>query len=224
MSKPNDFIISDHIIESNNQYLIGLKPFGMPIQVDPTGDISFTQVISGYCKHPVHVNTRLDRPVGGVTLFSKSQKAHKAFASSEIKKTYLAIVEGQIKENTFSLAQRLGHDAKSKKAFISEDENLPLCTIDCEVLHRYDRYTLVKVHLVSGKFHQIRCQLASYGHPIKGDVKYKARRSNKDRSIHLFSYKIEFIHPISSKKQTYEAPLPQTDALWMAAGELLKKN
>lgn len=215
----NEQQISDRIVINNNQFLVVDKPFGLPVQGDLTQDVSLAQIVGNYCKHPVHLNTRLDRPVGGLTLFSKSKKAHKHFANDNVQKTYLAIVEGVLKSPRTTLINRIGHDAKQKKAFIVEDEKLPLCELQYEVLLHFDRYTLLQVKINSGKFHQIRCQLANIGHPIKGDVKYKARRSNKDKGIHLFSYKLAFSHPITHKQQIIEATIPEHDALWKASKE-----
>lgn len=221
MSIIKDFKLSDRILETNNQFLVVDKPFGWPVQKDLTEDVSLAQIVGNYCKHPVHLNTRLDRPVGGLTLFSKSPKAHKHFASDKLVKTYLAIVEGVLDTPTTILQNRIGHDAKNKKAFISNDENLPYCQLQYEVLHTYDRYTLLKIEISSGRFHQIRCQMAHLGFPIKGDVKYKARRSNKDKSIHLFSYQLQLTHPVSLKPQVFTADIPEHDALWALAKEII---
>ena len=82
---------------------------------------------------------------------------------------------------------------------------------------RSDRYTLLEVQLLTGRHHQIRCQLAAMGCPIRGDLKYGARRSNPDGSISLLSRRVEFVHPVSKELITAESPLPD-DPLWEAFG------
>jgi len=82
------------------------------------------------------------------------------------------------------------------------------------MLSRGDHYSLLEVQLLTGRHHQIRCQLSKIGCPIKGDLKYGARRSNPDGSISLLSRRVEFVHPVSQQPIVVEAPLPDSDSLW----------
>lgn len=82
-----------------------------------------------------------------------------------------------------------------------------------KVIGRSERYTLVEVQLLTGRHHQIRCQLAKIGCPIKGDLKYGARRSNPDGSISLLAHKVEFVHPVSKERISAVSPVPE-DRLW----------
>ena len=89
-------------------------------------------------------------------------------------------------------------------------------------LLKLDRYSLLEIEMNSGRFHQLRSQCAHLGHPIKGDVKYGARRSNKNRSIHLHSYEIRFMSR-SLKEEVFQADLPKNDDLWGLINEKLNR-
>ncbi len=218
------FRISNQIIESNNQFLLANKPFGIPVQDDLTEDSSWTAMVRNYCKHKVHLITRLDRPVGGITLFSKSAQGNVHLNNSKLIKRYIAIVEGKLEAKDWTtLSNQLFHDTKLKKAFINPKRG-QTAELKYRSLQVLERYTIVEVELISGRFHQIRAQLAHLGHAIKGDVKYGARRSNKDRSIHLFAYHIELTHPVSQKSMQFQATLPSHDALWLSAFNFLNEE
>ncbi len=177
---------------------------------------------------------RIDRPVGGVVLFAKTSKAltrlNDMLRQGEIHKTYWALVEGHPEKEEDTLTDYLVSDGRINKTFVStpgkpeaqksgqgkpeakkSGQGKPeakKATLHYKTIARGDRYTLLEVNLLTGRKHQIRCQLANIGHPIKGDLKYGARRSNPDGSISLLARRIEFTHPVSKEPLSVEAPLP----------------
>ena len=185
---------------------------------------------------------RLDRPVSGLVVFARTSKAltrlNKMFAEKEqVKKTYWAIVEkrkvegekrkvegGKWKEdsNEWQTAEHwLVRNEKQNKsyAYQTEKPNSKKAILKYRMLAKGDNYDLLEVQLMTGRHHQIRCQLSTLGYPIKGDLKYGAKRSNPDGSISLNAHRIEFIHPVSKEKICLESPLPD-DNLW----KTLKKS
>ena len=203
------------------------KAPGVPVQPDQTGDMSLLQLAEIYCKRRVHAVTRLDRPASGLNLFGKIPDdvvyARDLAAKGKLEKVYIAIVEGVVENKKASLSNFLFHNTKAKKAEISEEEKegYKKADLDYEVIAETDNYSILKVQIETGRFHQIRAQLAHMGHSIKGDVKYGARRANKDRSIHLLCYSIKFKVKASSKEIHSFAELNQEDALWALTNEKL---
>lgn len=220
--------ISDYILFNQNQFIIANKPAGISSTQDLTEGLSMQEMISAYCKHDVHPITRIDRPVSGVALFAKKKSAAQLLTEQikgrHISKVYLALVEGSVAKDEDTIIQYLSK--KGNKAYLSDAESGgKKSEMSYRVIDRMDNYTLLEVKTKTGRFHQIRAQLSAIGHPIKGDVKYKARRKNKDRSIHLHAYNIELSHPVSGEKVSVTAPIPQTDGLWKAAAEIVvQKN
>ncbi len=115
----------------------------------------------------------------------------------------------------FEATHYLVRNEKQNKSYAYDHEvpHSKKAMLRYRVLATGDRYHLVEIQLLTGRHHQIRCQLAALGCPIKGDLKYGARRSNPDGGISLQSHRIEFIHPVSKKLISIEAPLPH-DPLW----------
>ena len=180
----------------------------------------------------LHLLTRLDRPVSGLVFFSKRSEFNKHYQALQerdaVEKEYIAIVEGQVPDDMMGL-KKLDHfhvhDKKNLKARISDEQtaNFRLISLEYEVIENLDNYTVLKVILRRGRFHQIRAQLAHLGYPVKGDVKYGARRGNKNRSIHLHSYRLRFKN-MAGDKRNFEAPLPEGDSLWEVVNNLLIKR
>jgi len=183
------------------------------------------------------VTHRLDRPTSGVVLFARTSKAltrlNEMFReksavspqSSAIQKTYWAIVQGAPKQAEARLENWLIRDEKLNKTFIAKtkdrfaegqktiDKNVKWAALTYKTLVRGEHYSLLEVNLETGRHHQIRCQLAAIGCPIKGDLKYGAKRSNPDGGICLHARKIEFIHPVKKEQICITAPIPD-DSLW----------
>ena len=163
---------------------------------------------------------RLDRPVSGVVVFAKTSKAlarlNAMFAKhDEVRKTYWALTKKRPEVEQGTLMHWLVRNEKQNKsyAYDAERPNSKKAILNYKVIGSTDRYTLIEVELLTGRHHQIRCQLAKIGCPIKGDLKYGAERSNPDGSISLLARKVEFVHPVSKELIMIEAPLPD-DALW----------
>lgn len=188
------------------------KPAGMPVQPDRGGDPDLLTAVR--TRHPgeaIGLPHRLDRPVSGVVLLARTAPAlaalDRAFRERTVAKTYLAVVTGAV-AGDLHLEHRLVHDARHRRARLAGDGIL--ARIHVHPLHRGDRYTLVEVVPQGGAFHQIRAQLAAAGHAIKGDVKYGARRGERDRSIALHALRIALPHPFTGERLCVEAPLPGT--------------
>jgi len=156
-----------------------------------------------------------------VVLFAKSAAAMTAltdqFRQRSIEKTYLAIVEGAPEAAEATLTHYLTHRGGKHKSSVSTtpDAQAEEAVLWYKILSRGERYTLLLVQPQTGRHHQIRAQLSAIGCPVKGDVKYGARRGNPDRSIDLHAWKLKFEHPVSGEVLEVEAPLPQ-GKLWAA--------
>ena len=167
---------------------------------------------------------RLDRPVSGLVVFAKTSKAlarlNEMFRKGDVHKTYWAIVNNTPIQSEAELNNWIVRNEKQNKSYAYDHEvkNSKNARLRYSVLARTDRYTLLEVHLMTGRHHQIRCQLSHMGCPIKGDLKYGFPRSNPDGSISLMAKRIEFVHPVSKDTIQVEAPTP-SDALWKALAE-----
>ncbi len=208
------------------------------VQGDKTGDTPLSDIVKAYIKEKYQkpgevflgVTHRLDRPTTGVVLFARTSKAltrlNQMFQSHEqIRKTYWAIVateNGKLKtENeVVRLENYLCRNEKQNKSFVVKPgtKDAKRAVLSYKVVARAERYMLLEINLETGRHHQIRCQLSAIGLPIKGDLKYGAKRSNPDGGISLHARKIEFIHPVSKMPISITAPVPD-DALWQALEE-----
>lgn len=211
--------IGDWVLEKNNQFIAFNKPFGIPVQEDKTGDTSLINLAEIYTKKKLFLCNRIDRPASGIVLFAKNKGAlesiNKQFQFRTIDKKYLCIVEKRPVKDEDTLTHWIEKNGKINKSFIVDQKggNSAEAKLSYKLIGKSDRYFLLEIQLFTGKHHQIRCQLSHIGCPIKGDVKYGARRSNKDKSIHLHAWKTIVAHPISKKKVHIVAPVPE-DNLW----------
>ena len=227
---------SMQVVYEDNHIIIVNKESGEIVQGDKTGDRPLSEIVKDYIKEKYQkpgavflgVVHRLDRPVSGLVVFARTSKAltrlNKMFAEKDnIKKTYWAIVErekGIVKSESGELTHWLVRNEQQNKSY-AYDHEVPRskkAQLRYRVLTQGDNYDLVEVELLTGRHHQIRCQLSTIGCPIKGDLKYGARRSNPDGSISLQSHRIEFIHPVSKETICIEAPIPN-DSLWEKLAE-----
>ena len=220
--------ISNFILDHNNQYIVAIKPAGMPIVPDQSGDPNLKNILEAYSKHDLHVISRIDRPVSGLALFAKSQNAAKALSEQLIQqkvvKTYLAIVEKTPPTDKEELIHFLSKGKGNKAVVVSEEsKGSKKSILSYSTLVKLDNYTILQVELKTGRFHQIRAQLAHIGCPIKGDVKYGARRKNKDRSINLHAFEISFEHPVTKEIKLYKTLPNPEDTLWQIANEHLEQ-
>ena len=233
------------VLYEDNHIIVVNKESGEIVQGDKTGDAPLSDIIKAYLKEKYNkpgnvflgVVHRLDRPVSGAVLFAKTSKAlprlNKLFAEHEkVKKTYWAIVskEDLLREKTpltcqlaewHTLTHWLTRNEKSNtaRAYDKEVPNSKKAVLDFRVVGTSDRYALLEIQLHTGRHHQIRCQLAKIGCPIKGDLKYGAPRSNPDGSICLHARKLELEHPVTHELLTITAPVPK-DKLWETLGSI----
>jgi 23S rRNA pseudouridine1911/1915/1917 synthase len=210
--------------------LVVAKPATLPVQSDLTGDPDLLSMLlqKPHQFESLHLINRLDRVASGAVLFAKNQKAaaalHLQFEQRVVEKKYLAWVSQAPPKEAGELIHFLKKNNNNKA--ICQDQ--PAKDFQKAILHyqlvaQSDRYFLLEITLQTGRFHQIRAQLAHIGCHIKGDVKYGARRANLDRSIHLHAWKLAFEQPKSQQRIELEAPLP-SESLWNLAKQLLQNN
>lgn len=218
-----------NVLYEDNHIIIVNKASGEIVQGDKTGDTPLVETVRAYIKDKYNkpgnvfcgLTHRLDRPVSGVVIFAKTSKAleriNNMLQKHEIKKTYWAIVKNTPKQASGTLVNYLVRNEKQNKsyAYNTEKPNSKRAELNYKVIGKSDNYTLLEVNLITGRHHQIRCQLAAMGCPIKGDLKYGFARSNPDGSISLHARSVEFTHPVSKELIHVEAPTP-VDNLWKA--------
>ena len=216
------------VLYEDNHIIAVNKTCNEIVQGDKTGDTPLSEIVKAYIKDKYNkpgevflgVTHRLDRPTSGVVLFARTSKAltrlNEMFKSHEqIQKTYWAIVQGCPKVPEARLENWLIRNEVQNKSYIAKPHanNAKQAILEYRTLVRGENYTLLEVNLETGRHHQIRCQLAAIGCPVKGDLKYGAKRSNPDGGICLHARKIEFIHPVSKENICITAPVPN-DSLW----------
>lgn len=220
--QPLDILYEDnHIIAVN-------KRSGDIVQGDETGDTPLSDLVKAYIKEKYQkpgevflgVVHRIDRPVSGIVLFARTSKSlsrlNELFKTKEITKTYWAVVKKKPVSDSGTLTHYHLKDEKTRKArlFDKEVAHSKKCVLHYRWLASSDHYHLLEVQLETGRFHQIRAQLAKIGSPIKGDVKYGFERPNENtRSIHLHARKISFIHPVKNEPIVLTAPVPD-EKIW----------
>lgn len=217
------------VLYEDNHLIIVSKRSGEIVQGDKTGDEPLSEMVKQYIKEKYHkpgevflgVVHRLDRPVWGLTVFARTSKAlerlNRMFANGEVHKTYWAITANRPAETEALLTHYLTRNEKQNKSYAHQHEvkNSKKAQLRYRLIARTERYNLLEIKLLTGRHHQIRCQLSAIGCPIRGDLKYGAPRSNPDGSISLLARRIEFEHPVSHLPICVEAPLPP-DNLWQA--------
>ncbi len=220
--------MSISVLYEDNHLIIINKPAGALVQGDKTGDAPITDEVKKYIKEKykkpgdvfLGVVHRLDRPVSGIVIFARTSKAlermNALFKEKKIQKTYWAVVLNPPKPEKGTISTYTIKDSAKLKAkvFSKEVAGSKLCILDYQIIHQSDRYYLIEVSPQTGRYHQIRSQLAFIGSPIKGDIKYGFARTNQNGSIHLHARKIEFTHPVSKESVSVTAPVPQDDSLW----------
>ena len=222
MFKKQDILYEDnHIIAVN-------KHSGDLVQSDTEGTLGLEDEIKEFIKvrdeKPgdvfLGVVHRIDRPVSGVVIFAKTSKAlvrlNEMVRSRNIDKRYWAVCEEAPEELEGTLVHFITRDGKTNKAvaYNSQKGDAKRAELRYKMLGGSKNYKLLEVELITGRHHQIRCQLSKVGCPIKGDLKYGAKRSNKDGGISLHSRKVEFAHPVGGKPISIVAPVPKGDSLW----------
>lgn len=223
------------VLFEDNHLIAVNKRSGDITQADKTKDAPLSDIVKQYIKvkynkpGDVFLGTihRLDRPVSGVVIFAKTSKALSrmtvAFKDKKPQKTYWAVVESEPTIAKQTLVQYLQKNSKTNKsiAFTYERSDAKRCELDYELKGKGDRYCFIEVNPKTGRHHQIRVQLSTNGMIIKGDLKYGAKRPNKDGSIHLHAKQLEFKHPVSKETIIIKAPTPK-DALWQEFERIMR--
>lgn len=216
-----------NILYEDNHIIIINKAAGEIVQGDKTGDKSLCDTMKQYIKEKyakpgnvfIGLPHRLDRPVSGVVVFARTSKAlerlNNMFRDGNVKKIYWAITKERPAKPEGEIDTWILRNEKLNKSFSypKEVKGSKRALLYYRHIASSQNYSLIEVELKTGRHHQIRCQLASIGSPIKGDLKYGARRSNPDGSISLHARSIEFIHPVSKELIKVTAPLP-AGKLW----------
>lgn len=215
------------VLYEDNHLIIVNKTASEIVQGDKTGDTPLADMVKQYLKEKyakpgnvfVGVTHRLDRPVSGLVVFAKTSKAlarlNDMFRNSEVKKTYWAVVKNRPPHDEDELVHYLVRNEKQNKSYASDAERpgSKRAVLHYRLIGASQNYFLLEVDLKTGRHHQIRCQLAKIGCPIKGDLKYGFPRSNPDGSICLHARRIRFVHPVSKNPIDVVAPLPAGN-LW----------
>ncbi len=224
------------IVYEDNHLIIVYKQSGEIVQGDKTGDEPLSESVKAYVKEKYQkpgnvflgVVHRLDRPVAGLVVFARTGKAlsrlNEMFRKVEVHKTYWAITKDAPAALLGTLHHWLVRNEKQNKSYAYDHEvpNSKEAFLNYRVIGHSTNYYLWEVQLLTGRHHQIRCQLAHIGCPIRGDLKYGAKRSNPDGSISLLSHSISFMHPVSKKKISIDSPLPD-EPLWHDIAKSVEK-
>ena len=216
------------VYEDNHLLCVSKRP-GEIVQGDKTGDEPMSEALKAWLKEKYNkpgnvylgVIHRLDRPVGGLVLFAKTSKAlsrmNELFRSGDVSKRYWAVVTARPPKHSDTLEQYLVRNESQNKSYVARQgaatPGAKLARLSYRLLASGEHYHLLEIELHTGRHHQIRCQLAALGCPIKGDLKYGAPRSNPGGSISLISRQISFTHPVSKEALTLTAPVPD-ERLW----------
>ena len=215
------------VVYEDNHIVVVNKTSSEIVQGDKAGDTPLSEMVKQYLKEKynkpgnvfIGVTHRLDRPVSGLVVFAKTSKAlprlNEMFRNGEVKKTYWAIVKECPKETEGELVHYLVRNEKQNKSYAYDKEvkNSKKAVLHYKLIGHSQNYYLLEVDLKTGRHHQIRCQLAKMGCPIKGDLKYGFPRSNPDGSICLHARTVQFVHPVSKEMIQLTAPVPEGN-LW----------
>jgi 23S rRNA pseudouridine1911/1915/1917 synthase len=219
--------IAEQILYEDNHLIALNKLPGQIVQADKTGDVCLADLLKAFIKQRDNkpgnvfcgVIHRLDRPVSGVVLFAKTSKAlsrmNQLIKDRDFRKVYRAVVTQAPPQHAGRLEDYLVRNPKLNKSFVTADRSNPeakLASLDYTLLATSKGgYHLLEIDLHTGRHHQIRCQLAHMGCPVKGDLKYGAPRSNPDGSISLHAFQAVFDHPVRHETVTITAPMPWQD-------------
>ena len=212
----------NHIIAIN-------KRCGDIVQGDKTGDKPLSEIVKSFLKTKyskpgnvyLGIPHRLDRPTSGVVMFAKTSKSlsrlNKIFKDGKVQKYYWAVTKNKPEKQEDTLIHWLRKNERTNKStyFKKETVKAKKAVLHYRVLKKLERYFIIEIELVTGRHHQIRCQLSAMGCPVRGDLKYGYDRSNNDGGIDLHAKKIIFEHPVSGKKIIIDAPVRDTK-IWNA--------
>ena len=215
------------VLYEDNHIIAINKKSGDIVQGDKTGDAPLSDFVKAYIKKKynkpgeVFLGTihRLDRPTSGVVLYARTSKAlarmNEQFREKQVQKTYWAVVDNAPANASGTLENYLLKNQKQNKSYVTKAADAKHAVLDFRLLKKLDNFFHLEIKPKTGRHHQIRVQLAHIGCIIKGDLKYGAKRSNKDASIHLLAQKLEFLHPVKKEPIVIVAPAPK-DSIWKA--------
>lgn len=217
------------VLHEDNHIIVVNKRVGDIVQGDQTGDLPLSEIVKEYLKQKYNkpgavflgVVHRLDRPTSGIVVFARTSKAlsrlNELFKNRETQKTYWAVVKNQPPSESGTLVHYLTRNPKNNtsRAHLKEIKDSKKAILDYNVIRKLQSYYCLEIDLHTGRHHQIRCQLAAIGCPIKGDLKYGFDRSNPDGGIHLHARKLVFNHPVTKEQLQLTAPVPD-DPIWNA--------
>ena len=212
-----------NVIYEDNHVIAINKSSGTLVQGDKTGDKSLIDFTKKFLKKKynkpgnvfIGLPHRIDRPVSGIVLLSKTSKSLSRltilFKEKKIKKKYWAVVKNKLPKKSDTLIHYLKKNGRKNKSFasIQKKEGYLKAELEYNFLKKLENYFLYEIKLITGRHHQIRAQLSQEGSPIKGDIKYGSKRSNKDGSISLHARKVNFTHPVKKEEISITAPIPK---------------
>lgn len=215
------------ILYEDNHLIVINKRVGDIVQGDKTGDKPMSDVIKEYLKEKYQkpgavflgVVHRLDRPTSGIVIFAKTSKAltrlNEIFKNRESQKIYWAVVKGfpELEQNRLIHFLKRNPVNNTSKAYLKAVPESKEAILDYKIIEKLNQYSLLEIHLHTGRHHQIRAQLSAIGHPIKGDLKYGFDRSNPNGGIHLHARKLSFTHPTTKEVIHFVAPTP-SEVIW----------
>jgi len=215
------------VLFEDNHLIIINKRTGDIIQGDKTKDTPLVEIVKEYLKikHDKPGNVylgvihRIDRPTSGIVMFAKTSKAlsrmNAMLKNQDVNKLYWAITQNKPDNKTGKLIHWLRKNPKNNKSthFSKETANTKKAVLNYRILKTLDNYYLLEIKMESGRHHQIRCQLQAIGCPIKGDIKYGSKRTNKDGSIDLHARNLQLIHPVTKKEIDITAPV-RDEKIW----------
>jgi len=206
--------IKDRVLLDTGDLLIINKPSGIASQGAKDNQPSMWSMVNDAYSNNFHLSNRLDQPVSGCLVFTKKTDKVKRL---KLEKIYIAIVEKKELSEIGRLIHFVKRDPKKLKSICSDKkkEGFQKAVLNYKIISTLENYHILEVRILTGRFHQIRSQFSFIGIPIKGDVKYGARRKNHDRSIYLHAWKIR----IKNGEEEIEvvAPFPENDTLWSLA-------
>jgi 23S rRNA pseudouridine1911/1915/1917 synthase len=212
------------VLYEDNHLLAVYKPCGMPVQGDISGDFHLLLWAEEYLakkynkpgKAYVGLIHRIDRPVSGVVLLAKTSKAlsrmNEQFKNKEVKKLYHVLATDNLTEESGTLTHYLGKDSKTNRAltYNKPKNGAKKSVLHFRIVRNIGKHTLYEVETETGRFHQVRAQMAKIGAPLAGDVKYGAPHPLKDRSVALHAKSLSFVHPVTKEQVLIEAPYPKS--------------
>lgn len=215
------------VLYEDNHLIIINKQVGDIVQGDKTGNTPLSEIVKEYIKIKYQkpgnvflgVIHRIDRPTSGIVIFARTSKAlerlNEMLREKKIEKTYWAVVKNSPPKEADTLINYLIKNPKNNKStsYNTEIKDSKKAVLHYQLIKKLNNYNLLEINLETGRHHQIRCQLATIGSPIKGDLKYGFPRSNQDGGIHLHARKVDFSHPVSKEKISIIASLPK-DPIW----------